>query len=192
MKALYYLIRGLHPCPSIIWIPSKPVVHYLGAFVDCHLNWNDHCEYIAAKATRSLNFLHHCLFNCPVTVKLATYKCIVQPITEYACPVWFLHTAKNINTLERVQHRATRWAAGSRWDPFSYCWSKSLDDFLTELKWPSIHQRYTYFSICQVHNIFHSRNFISFSDYFQLTNASTRSHPLTIRPVSSLTVIHFC
>ena len=31
---------------------------------------------------------------------------------EYACPMWFLHTTKNINTLEHVQLRAARWAAG--------------------------------------------------------------------------------
>ena len=64
---------------------------------------------------------------------------------EYACPVWFLHTNKNINTLEHVQLRAARWAAGSRWDTSSYCWSKSSDDCLKELNWPSIHQRPTYF-----------------------------------------------
>ena len=72
-------------------ISSKSVVRYLGVFVDSHLNWNDHCKYVAAKATRSLNFLRHCLFNCPATVKSATYKCVVRPIMEYACPVWFLH-----------------------------------------------------------------------------------------------------
>ena len=91
----YYLDTKLISC--------KPVVRYLGVFVDCHLNWNDHCRYVAAKATRSLNFLRHCLFNCSSMVKSAAYKCIVQPIMEYACPVWFLYTAKNINTLERVQ-----------------------------------------------------------------------------------------
>ena len=94
----YYLDSKLISC--------KPVVCYLGIFVDCHLiNWNDHCKYVAAKATRSLKFLRHCLFNCPSSVKSATYKCIVRPIMEYACPVWFLHTAKNINinALERVQ-----------------------------------------------------------------------------------------
>ena len=60
----YYLDSKLVSC--------KPVVRYLGIFVDCHLNWNDHCKYVAAKATRSLNFLHHCLFNCPSAVKSAT------------------------------------------------------------------------------------------------------------------------
>ena len=83
-------------------ISCKPVARYI--FVDCHLNWNNHCKYVTAKATRSLNFLQHCLFNCPSVVKSAAYKCIVQPIMEYACPVWFLHTTKNINSLEHVQH----------------------------------------------------------------------------------------
>ena len=36
-------------------ILSKHVVCYLGNFVDCHLNWIDHCKYVATKATRSLN-----------------------------------------------------------------------------------------------------------------------------------------
>ena len=166
-------------------ISSKPVIRYLGILVDSHLTWNDHCKYVAAKATRSLNFLRHCLFNSPGTVRSATYKCIVRPIMEYACSVWFLHTAKNINTLERVQNRAARWAAGSRWSSSSCCWSRSSDVCLKDLKWPSIHQRHIYFSVCQVHDILHNRNSISFSDYFQLSIAPTRSHPLTIRPASS-------
>ena len=100
---------------------------------------------------------------------------------EYACPVWFLHTTKNINALERVQLRAARWAPGSRWSPSTYCWSKSSDDCVKELKWPSIHQHHTYFSICQVHDIFYNRHSISFSDHFHLSNV----HPLHIRPASS-------
>ena len=111
---------------------------------------------------------------------LATYKCIVWPIMEYACPVWFLHTAKNINTLERVQLRTARRAAGSRWNPSLYCWSKSSDDCLKELKWPSIHQCHIYFSICQVHDILHNRNSISFSDHFH----PSKVRPLNIRPAS--------
>ena len=100
---------------------------------------------------------------------------------EYACPVWFLHTTKNINTLEHVQLRAARWAAGSRWNMSSHCWSKSSDVCVRELKWPPIHRRHTYFSICQVHDIFHNRNCIAFSDYFDLSSI----RPLNIRPASS-------
>ena len=173
--ANYYLDSKLISC--------KPVVRYLGVFVDCHLNCNSNCQYVAAKATRSLNFLHHCLFNCSSKVKSASYKCIVRPIMEYACPVWFLHTAKNINCLEHVQHQAAHWASGNRWNPSSYCWTKSSDDCLVELKWPSIHQRHVYFSVCQVHDILHHHNS---TKHFQLSNNNfTTSHPLTIQPISS-------
>jgi len=160
VRALSCLIRGLHLCPNIwilhLFLVSLWFATCMGIFVDSHLNWNDHCKYVAAKATRSLNFLRDCLFNCSSTVKSATYICIVWPIMEYACRVWFLHTAKNINTLECVQLRA-----GSRWNPSSYCWSKSSDDCLKELKWPSIHH-HIYFTICQVHDIFPNRSSIPF------------------------------
>ena len=29
-------------------ISSKPVIHYLGFLVDCHLSWNDHCKYVCS------------------------------------------------------------------------------------------------------------------------------------------------
>jgi len=58
---------------------------------------------ISAKATRSLNFLRHCIYNAATSIKSSAYKCIVCPVLEYACPVWHPHTAKNINVLESVQ-----------------------------------------------------------------------------------------
>ena len=84
-------------------------------------------------------------------------KCIVRPIMEYACPVWFLHTTKNINYITCWSVFRTKLLVYSRWSSSSYCWSKSLDVCLKELKWPSIHQRHIYSSVCQVHDIF---NFI--------------------------------
>ena len=176
---------------------NKPLIilyldcRYLGILVDSHLTWNDHCKYVAAKATRSLNFLRHCLFNSPGTVRSATYKCIVRPIMEYACPVWFLH-AKNINTLERVQNRAAHWAAGSRWSSSSCCWSRSSDVCLKDLKWPSIHQCHIYFSVCQVHDILHNRNSISFPIIFSSPLLPPGLiHSLFDRPHHHLTLIAF-
>ena len=43
-----------------------------------HLNWNDYCKHVAAKATQSLNFLCHCLFHYSNVVKSIAYKCVVQ------------------------------------------------------------------------------------------------------------------
>ena len=120
--------------------------------------------------------------NVPVRLNQLPTQCIVWPAMEYAWPVWFLHTAKNINSPDHVQHWAARWASGSRWNLCSYSWTKSSDECITELKWPSIHQHHLYFSISQVHDILHHHNFVN---HFQLSSASTRSHPLSIQPVQS-------
>ena len=71
----------------------------------------------------------------------------------------------------------------------SYSWTKYSGDCITELKWPFIHQRHVYFSVCQVHDTLHHCNFVN---QFQLSNASTRSHPLSIQPVqSSINSYHY-
>ena len=61
-------------------ISHHPVVRYLGVLVDSKLNWNEHCKYVSAKASRSLNFLHHHLYNSPISIKSIAYNCIIQPI----------------------------------------------------------------------------------------------------------------
>ena len=63
---------------------------------------------------------------------------LVRPLLEYASPVWYLHTNKDINHLEAIQCRAARWVCGSRWNTHSYQWSKSSLSCQQELKWPSL------------------------------------------------------
>ena len=89
----------------------RPVVRYLSVLVDSKLNWNEHYRCVSAKATKSLNFLHHCLYNSSALIKSFVYKCIVRPMLEYACPVWHPHCPEHY-CLESVQHRAARWAVG--------------------------------------------------------------------------------
>ena len=143
------------------FLSTKSVVRYLGVFINSHLKWSDHVKYITAKATRSLNVLRHSLYSCSFSVKSAVYKCIVRPILEYASPVWYLHSSADIKQLESAQRRAARWACGSHWDPVSRQWSKPTDCCLNQLKWPSLHQRQDFFTICQVHSILHHHSSIS-------------------------------
>ena len=166
-------------------ISHHPVVRYLGVLVDSKLNWNEHCKYVSAKASRSLNFLRHRLYNSSISIKSIAYKCIVRPVLEYACPVWHLYSNTNVNLLESIQRRAACWASNSRWNPLSYYWSKSSDDCMQELHWPTIKQRHKYFSICHVHDSLHHRSSLPFHNHFQLPETTTRSHPLLIRPIVS-------
>ena len=55
-----------------------------------------------------------------------------------------LSTSSDINLFEVVQNQAASWICAI-WDPYS--WSKSSKTCLGELKWPSLAQCQTYFSI---------------------------------------------
>ena len=87
-------------------IPLRLVVKYLGVFINSQPKWGDHVKHLASKASHSLNYLRHTLFSCSTLVKAAAYKAIVRPILEYACPVWCLHSEKDVSHLELVQRRA--------------------------------------------------------------------------------------
>ena len=131
-------------------------------------------------ATRSLNYLRHTLFSCPIYIKAVAYKSLVRPILEYASPVWCLHSSKDISQLELIQQRAARWVCGSRWNPDTRSWSKSSASCLQELKWPSLQSRRSYFSVSLVHDIIHQRISIPFNKHFQFSTTNTRSHPLSL------------
>ena len=76
---------------------------------------SDHCKYVSAKASKSLNFLRHTLWGATTEAKSMTYKCLVCPPLEYACMVWNPHTSSGKATLESVQRRTVQWPCGSRW-----------------------------------------------------------------------------
>ena len=99
--------------------------------------------------------------------------------------MWHLYSNNNVNLLESIQRRAAHWASNSRWNPLSYCRSKSSDDCIQELHWPTIKQRHKNFSICHVHDSLHHRSSLPFHNHFQLPETTTRSHPLSIRPIVS-------
>ena len=61
----------------------------------------------------------------------------------------------------------------------------SLDECIQALKWPTIQQRHTYFTVCCIHDSLHHRNSLPFSEHFQLLQAPTRCHTLSVRPVTS-------
>ena len=166
-------------------IPLKPVVRYLGVFINSHLKWDHHVRHLTAKATRSLNYLRHTLFSCPSHVKAVAYKCLVRPILEYASPVWCVHSSKDISQLESIQRRAARWVCGSRWNSATRNWTKSSDSCLHQLKWPTLHSRRSFSSISLAHDILHNRISIPFNKYFQFSFTNTRSHPQSLSIPSS-------
>jgi len=94
---------GQHP---ISWT-SK--VKYLGIMIQSKLQWSDHCQKVAHKASLCLNRLRHAMFGCTAAAKSLAYKALVRPCLEYGCSIWSPHTSKDIHVLESVQRRAAGW-----------------------------------------------------------------------------------
>ena len=128
----------------VAWLQK---VKYLGVIISSNLKWNDHCKQIVHKATQSLN-------RCTDRAKAAAYLTLVKPCLEYCKDVWTLYTTKNINMIESVQRRAAKWIKSS-FNPSTFQWSKSSDECLKELGWPSLKKRHDYACIAMLYSIMH-------------------------------------
>ena len=160
-------------------------IRYLRLHITTNLCWSIHCKIIAAKATKCLNYLRHTLWGAPPQVKSTAYRCVVRPLLEYGCQLWNPFTQKNIQLLENIQRRAACWVCGSRWDPSVFSWTKSSDQCLEQLRWPSLKSRRGYLSVNLLYDIINNKIAVKFSDFCSFMSSSMRRHSLSILPLQS-------
>ena len=77
---------------------------YLGVYIDQHLTWNTHVNYVLKRVRGNLYALNRLK---PVSSKLLhlLYKAFVLPTFDYCDVVWFPSNAKNIRRLERINSK---------------------------------------------------------------------------------------
>ena len=82
----------------------------LGVLTDCSLSWNSHTDMITAKANRMLGLIKRTCKDLKDTATLKTLFCsLVRSNLEYCSVVWSPFTKRNIDKLERIQRRATKF-----------------------------------------------------------------------------------
>ena len=99
------------------------------------------------------------------------YKALVIPIhLEYAVPLWSSYLQKNIDALERVQRRATKYALPISMD-------SPHEERLTMLGWSSLQSRRSYLSLLECYKTIHGLNDLKCDDYFEFNcHSRTRSN----------------
>ena len=112
-------------------------VRYLGIDISSDLRWNKHITATKNKASGTLKFLQRNLRITSNQIKTTAYMSFVRPRLEYGSTVWDPHTQNNIDKLEMVQRRASRWVLGR------FHQRSSVGEMLELLKWPSLQQRRT-------------------------------------------------
>ena len=82
----------------------------LGLFTASNLSWNQHVDKITAKANRVLGLVKRTCRDLKAIDTMKTLYCsLVRPLLEYSCETWNPRSKRNIDKLEAVQRRATRW-----------------------------------------------------------------------------------
>jgi len=149
-------------------------VKYLGLTLTKDLKWGPHIMNISNKANKTLGFMRRNVkVNCKA-IKEAAYKALVRSTLEYGSVVWDPHTAKDVNTVEKVQRRAARWVC------HRFRQSSSVGDMLQELSWDTLQTRRKRARLCTFYKFHHgmvtinSKNLPTLS---QPKRQTRQSHP---------------
>ena len=109
---------------------------YLGVVIDSKLRWKKHYNEMTKKASSILGLLKRNFSKCSTEIKSKCYTTLARPIVEYGCPVWDPQYNADIETIEKVQKRAARFATGN------YCYETGNSEINQKaLGWESLEER---------------------------------------------------
>ena len=119
---------------------------HLGVIFDRHMDWNKHIDYIVKKASKRVESMRRISHIVPRKSLVNLYKCLVQPILEYACVAFDNIDNTKSKLLENVQIQAAIVCTGG----FRLT---SHDKLLDELGWVPLEKRREMFRILLMHRI---------------------------------------
>ena len=136
---------------------------YLGISFSNDLTWGNH---VANKAYQKLGFVRRNLQGASSRSKASAYTCLIRPGMEYAAPIWDPHLQKDINSLEKVQRKAARWAKSD------YSPQSSVTTMMEDLKWEPLANRRKSAKLGLFHKIHHNNVELDFKRDFDLSYAT--------------------
>jgi len=93
-------------------LPNCDCVLDLGVVVDRKLTFSDHISRLSHKAIVRSKLIRKCFTSKNTETLVKAFKVYVLPILEYSSQIWSPHLRKDINILESVQRKFTRWLPG--------------------------------------------------------------------------------
>lgn len=94
-------------------ICSVTSTKYLGVYIDCHLTWDEHVQYVLKRVRGKLASIAR-LKPLPSKVIALLYKTFVVPIFDYCDTVWQPNSLRMSNKLDQLHERAIRLILSSR------------------------------------------------------------------------------
>ena len=81
---------------------------FLGGFIDQHLTWKTHVNFIAAKISKSIELLNKAKYYLPSKSLLTLYYALIYPYLTYCNLIWASTYVTNLQRIYLLQKRAVR------------------------------------------------------------------------------------
>ena len=107
------IILAILTSSLVVRFSLSPKRLILGVSLTSNLSWNTQTQKVVNKANKIVSFLKRNVGAGNKEVFSRLYTALVIPILEYAVPLWSPYLQKNIDALERVQRRASKYALPS-------------------------------------------------------------------------------
>ena len=141
----------------------------LGVYISDSLKPSLHCQKAANKGMMALRLLKMTFDRIDVTNFKILYTTYIQPHLEYCIQAAGPYTAKDIETLEKVQRRATKLVKGVNTMPYS--------ERLKKLKIPSFKERMLRGDLIETFKILTGKADVDPDQFFEVaTQDRTRGH----------------
>jgi hypothetical protein len=118
----------------------------LGVIFSTDLKWKNHVTVCESKANQMLGMVKRTFASMDLRLLRTLYVTFVRPLIEFAAPVWSPSLKGDKDTIERIQHRATRMVKKLRILPY--------DERLRKLGIVTLEQRRKRGDLIQVFKMF--------------------------------------
>ena len=81
---------------------------FLGVYIDQHLEWKTHVNFIAAKISKSLGLLYKAKYYLPSNSLLTLYCALIYPYLTYCNLIWAFTYITSLQRIYLLQERAIR------------------------------------------------------------------------------------
>jgi hypothetical protein len=160
------------------FIPNVESVTDLGVTIDSSIKFSQHIGKIVRKAASRCYLIRKCFVSKDTATLVSAFKTYVRPLLEYNSPVWSPHLLKDINLIEKVQRRFTKYLKG--------LYNVSYDERLLAVNLERLEARRIRCDVITAYKIIFGLTVINCSDFFTFSNTafSTRGHHYKLLPPS--------
>lgn len=151
----------------------------LGIYITPDLKAKTQVAKAAAKANSMLGRIRNSFTFMDSDMLLALYKTLVRPHMEYCIQAWSPYLRKDIDTLEKVQRRATKLVPALRDLPY--------EERLETLGLTTLENRRVRGDMLETYKILNGYENVDYTQFFQLApkhgNITTRGHSLKLQKI---------